>query len=92
VSGEQHFREADPSLVADQNLLSRITFDPAKCGGRPCIRHYRLRVSDVLDTLAGGASVAEVLADYPFLEADDIRACLAYASSQIDHPMLTGSA
>jgi uncharacterized protein (DUF433 family) len=57
--------------------LPRITFEPDKSGGRPCIRGYRLRVKDVLDMLVGGASEAEILANYPFLEPADIRACLA---------------
>lgn len=74
------------------DLLARITFDPAVCGGRPCIRGYRLRVRDVLDMLARGASEAEILADYAFLEPDDIRACLAYAAAQMDHPVLVGAA
>ena len=46
--------------------LDRITFDPEQCGGRPCIRHYRLRVKDVLDLLAARVPEAEILADYPF--------------------------
>ena len=60
-------------------LLSRITVEPGKCGGRPCIRGYRLRVKDVMELLAQGASWEEILADYPFLETDDIRACLEFA-------------
>jgi uncharacterized protein (DUF433 family) len=71
--------------------LHRITFNPDQCGGRPCIRGYRLRVKDVLDMLAGGASVAETLADYDFLEEADIRACLEYASSQVDHAVLVSA-
>jgi uncharacterized protein (DUF433 family) len=74
------------------DLGRRITFDPAQCGGRPCIRHYRLRVTDVLDMLASGASVDEILADYDFLEGADITACLKYASEQLDHPVLIGAA
>jgi uncharacterized protein (DUF433 family) len=66
----------------------RITFDPEQCGGRPCIRHYRLRVKDVLDMLAGGATEQEILADYAFLEIADIRACLEYAAQQVDHPVV----
>ena len=66
----------------------RITFDPEQCGGRPCIRHYRLRVKDVLDMLAGGATEQEILADYAFLETADIRACLEYAAQQVDHPVV----
>jgi uncharacterized protein (DUF433 family) len=66
----------------------RITFDPEQGGGRPCIRHYRLRVKDVLDMLAAGVSESEILADYPFLEPDDIRACLEFAAAQVDHPVI----
>ncbi len=71
--------------------LHRITFNPDQCGGRPCIRGYRLRVKDVLDMLAGGASAQEILADYDFLEEADIRACLEYASLQVDHPVLVSA-
>ena len=70
-------------------LLQRITIDPEQCGGRPCIRGMRIRVADVLELLAGGMTAEEVLADYPYLEADDIRACLAYAAREVDHPVLT---
>lgn len=70
------------------NLLKRITSNPRQCGGRPCIRGMRIRVKDVLDMLAGGATEAEILADYPYLEADDIRACLEYAAAQIDHAVV----
>ena len=66
----------------------RITFDPEQCGGRPCIRHYRMRVKDVLDLLAAGVSEADILKDYPFLEAEDIRACLEFASEQVSHSIL----
>jgi uncharacterized protein (DUF433 family) len=68
--------------------LDRITFDPQQCGGRPCIRHYRLRVKDVLDLLAAGQTEKEILADYDFLEAEDIRACLQFAAAQVDHAVL----
>ena len=73
------------------DLRDRITFDVDQCGGRPCVRHYRLRVTDVLDMLASGATPDEILTDYEFLEAADIRACLQYASEQIDHPVLIGA-
>jgi uncharacterized protein (DUF433 family) len=72
-------------------LLSRITIEPGKCGGRPCIRGYRLRVKDVLELLAPGASWEEIPTDYPFLEADDIRACLEFAAVQNDHVVLRAS-
>jgi len=70
------------------NYLDRITFDPEQCSGRPCIRHMRIRVKDVLDMLAGGASETQILADFPDLEAADIRACLQYAAAQVNHAVL----
>lgn len=69
-------------------LLDRITIEPGKCGGRPCIRGMRMRVSDVLELLAAGATEQEILADYEFLEAEDIRAALAYAAAQSNHTVL----
>ena len=68
--------------------MSRITFDPNQCGGRPCIRGMRIRVTDVLDLLASGETEATILADFPYLEPDDIRACLAFATTEVDHPVL----
>lgn len=70
------------------SLMDRITFNPKQMGGRPCIRGMRIRVRDVLDMLAGGATAEQILADYPDLEADDIRASIAYAAAQIDHPVI----
>jgi len=70
------------------SYLSRITFDLEQCSGRPCIRGMRIRVKDVLDMLAGGASEAQILEDFPDLEAADIRACLQYASAQLNHTVL----
>jgi uncharacterized protein (DUF433 family) len=68
--------------------LERITIDPAQCGGRPCVRGMRIRVKDVLDMLAEGASQEEILSDFPDLEAEDIRACIAYAARYLDHAIL----
>ena len=68
--------------------LDRITFDPEQCGGRPCIRGMRIRVKDVLEMLAADASESQILADFPDLEAADIRACLKYASAQVNHAVL----
>lgn len=70
------------------DLLARITVEPGKCGGRPRVRGKRLRVADVLDLLAAGASYEEVLADYPFLERDDLSACLAHAARRAEHVVL----
>lgn len=71
--------------------MNRITFDPEQCGGRPCIRGLRVRVRDVLDLLAAGVDEREILADYPYLEPEDIRACLKFAAEQADHPVLPAS-
>lgn len=73
------------------STIQRITVDPAVCGGRPTIRGLRVRVKDVLDLLAAGASRDEILADYPYLEADDITAVLEFAARQNDHPVLRES-
>lgn len=70
-------------------LLSRITVEPGKCGGQPCIRGKRLRVTDVLELLGAGASFEEILRDYPFLERDDILAAITYAARQTDHAVLS---
>ena len=69
-------------------LLERITVELGKCGGRPCVRGMRIRVKDVLDMLAGGASQAEILADFPDLEPEDLQACIAYAARYVDHSIL----
>lgn len=69
-------------------LLERVTIEPGKCGGRPCIRGKRIRVSDILEPLSGGASYDGILADYPFLEREDILAALEYAARQTDHIVL----
>ena len=69
-------------------LLERITMDPDVCGGRPCIRGMRVRVSDILDMLAGGATPEDILRDYPYLEAEDIKAALEFAARQTDHPVV----
>lgn len=69
-------------------LLERITQTPGKCGGRPCIRGMRIRVVDILETLAEGVPASEVLEDFPDLEAADIQACLLFAAMRIDFPRL----
>jgi uncharacterized protein (DUF433 family) len=70
------------------DLLDRITINPNQCGGRPCIRGMRIRVTDVLDLLAAGQSQAEILEAYPYLEAEDIAASLQYAARRLNHPTL----
>lgn len=61
---------------------SRITLDPGKRGGRPCIRGLRISVYDVLEMLAEGMTEAEIIEDFPELEPADIRACLAFAANR----------
>ena len=69
-------------------LADRITVNPEQCGGRPCIRGLRIRVSDVLDLLAAGLSAEKLIEELPDLELEDVAAGLRYASSRLDHPVL----
>jgi uncharacterized protein (DUF433 family) len=71
--------------------MNRITMDPDQCGGRPCIRGMRIRVSDVLDLLSHGLSAPQILEELPDLEAADIEACLKYASRKLNHPVLVAA-
>ena len=66
----------------------RITVNPEQCGGRPCIRGMRIRVSDVLDLPANGLTREQVLQELPDLEPEDITACLRLASRRLDHPIV----
>lgn len=66
-----------------EELLKRIWIDPKRCGGKPCIRGHRIWVSLILDNLAEGVTVDEILASYPELTREDIQACLAYGSEMI---------
>jgi uncharacterized protein (DUF433 family) len=69
-------------------IAERITVNPDQCGGRPCVRGMRIRVSDVLDLLANGLSPEQVIEELPDLELADIPACLRYASRRISHAVL----
>lgn len=71
-----------------QNLLDRITSEPGKCGGRPCVRSTRIRVSDILEMLAANVPAAQILADFPDLEPEDIQACLQFAAQRANHARL----
>ena len=70
------------------NLAERITVNPAQCGGRPCIRGMRSRVSDVIDLLAVGLSREQVLAELPDLQPEDVEAALRFASQRGDHAVV----
>lgn len=71
------------------SATERITFHPDQCGGHPCIRGMRIRVKDVLNMLAAGATEAEILESYPYLEREDIQAALQYAADQVDHAVVS---
>lgn len=70
------------------NIKDRITLNPEQCGGRPCIRGMRIRVSDVLDLYAQNLTPEQILEELPDLEIKDLQACLQYASRKISHPVL----
>ena len=71
-----------------QNLSNRITVNPKQCGGRPCIRGMRIRVTDVLDLYAAGLSAEQILEEMPDLEFEDLQACLQYAARKLNHAVL----
>ena len=72
--------------AAVATLTDRITVDPDQCGGRPCIRGMRIRVSDVLDLLANGLSPEQIVEELPDLEPLDVQACLRFASRRVADP------
>jgi uncharacterized protein (DUF433 family) len=72
----------------EKELLKRITIIPGLMGGKPTIRGMRFKVSDLLGYLSTGMSEAEILEDFPYLEKEDITACLEYASKKLDHTVI----
>ena len=70
------------------HVCARIAVDPLVCGGRPVIAGTRMRVTDVLEALAAGATSAELVEDFPYLSEDDVRAALAYAAAQTNHSVV----
>jgi uncharacterized protein (DUF433 family) len=68
--------------MAHDDWRARITVEPGKRGGRPCVRGMRITVADVLSYLAAGMTQEQVLDDFPYLTAEDIRACLAFAAER----------
>jgi uncharacterized protein (DUF433 family) len=85
------FGDAIPRTLRYNCPMNRITIDPEQCGGRPCIRGMRIRVTDVLDLLGNGLTPQQVLEELPDLEAKDIQACLQYASRKLNHPVLVAA-
>jgi uncharacterized protein (DUF433 family) len=75
-------------IACMSDLLERITVNPRQCGGRPCIRGMRIRVSDVLDLFAAGLTAEQILEEMPDLEIEDLKAALTYAARKLDHPIL----
>jgi uncharacterized protein (DUF433 family) len=69
-------------------IFDRITVNPRQCGGRPCVRGMRIRVSDVLELLAEGMTPEQILEEHPDLELEDIHACLRFASQRVSNPIL----
>ena len=74
-----------------ENYRQRITIEPGKRGGKPCIRNMRITVYDVLGWLASGMSNGEILADFPELAEEDIQAALAFAAGR-EHHLVAGPA
>ena len=70
------------------DIFKRITIDPEQCGGRPCVRGMRIRVTDVLALFAAGLSADQILKELPDLEPEDLAACLSFAARKLDHPVV----
>ena len=88
--GKIHTPEMSTQRASAVDIADRITANPRQCGGRPCVRGMRIRVTDVLDLLAAGLSQEAILDEMPDLEAEDIAACIRFASRRVDHPVLAG--
>lgn len=88
VSDEEKPESLSASSANESLLSERIVSDPEICGGRPSVRGTRMRVSDIVEMLALGATLDEILADYPYLDHEDISAALAYAARAADHRVI----
>lgn len=84
MSGTCFGAATDARMTGVMNYRDIITVEPGKRGGKPCIRGLRITVYDILEYLASGMSEDQILADFPDLERDDIRACLAFAADRED--------
>ena len=70
------------------DLVERITVNPKQCGGRPCIRGMRIRVTDVLELYAAGLTAEQILEELPDLEPEDLQASLVFAARRLNHPIV----
>ena len=70
------------------DLIERITVNPKQCGGRPCIRGMRIRVTDVLELYAVGLTAEQILEELPDLEPEDLQASLVFAARRLNHPIV----
>ena len=82
----EHWHERSKRMTT--TMEQRVTVNPNQCGGRPCIRGMRIRVSDVLDLLANNLTPQQVLEELPDLESADISACIRYASQRVSHAVV----
>ena len=71
-----------------KHLAERITINPEQCGGRPCIRGMRIRVTDVIELFAAGLTAEQILKELPDLEPEDLQACMLFAARKLDHPVV----
>jgi uncharacterized protein (DUF433 family) len=83
-----YFLSINKNEIKMENLKNRITINPEQCGGRPCIRGMRIRVSDILDLFAQGLTTEQILEELPDLENEDLLASLQYASHKINHAVI----
>jgi uncharacterized protein (DUF433 family) len=77
--------------MKQQSILSRITVNPNQCGGKPCVRGMRIRVTDVLELISNGLTTKQILKELPDLEEEDVIACVKYAVAKINHPVLNAA-
>jgi uncharacterized protein (DUF433 family) len=78
-------------VVMTKRISNRITVNPKQCGGHPCIRGMRIRVSDVIDLFANGLTPEQILDEMPDLDSEDLQAALQFASNRVNHAILVAA-